>query len=113
MPPESPPAVEEATPAPGPLDGFRVLELGTLIAGPYCGRLLGDMGADVIKIEAPDRPDPLRDWGQGAGGHGYFWAVHARNKRWVSLDLRVAAGRDIFLELARTADVVVESFRPG
>ncbi|MBF5001976.1 CoA transferase [Nocardia sp. BSTN01] len=103
-----------AHPAAGPLDGFRVLELGTLIAGPYCGRLLGDMGADVIKIEAPDRPDPLRDWGQAAGGgHQYFWTVHARNKRCVSLDLRVPAGRDIFLELARTADVVVESFRPG
>ncbi|MDR7170754.1 formyl-CoA transferase [Nocardia kruczakiae] len=105
---------EPAHPAAGALDGFRVLELGTLIAGPYCGRLLGDMGADVIKIEAPDRPDPLRDWGQAAGGgHQYFWTVHARNKRCVSLDLRVPAGRDIFLELARTADVVVESFRPG
>ncbi|WP_084525392.1 CaiB/BaiF CoA transferase family protein [Nocardia vaccinii] len=98
---------------PGPLDGFRVLELGTLIAGPYCGRLLGDMGADVIKIEAPDRPDPLRDWGQAQGGHQYFWAVHARNKRCMSLDLRTEAGRKIFLDLAATADVVVESFRPG
>lgn len=97
----------------GPLDGFRVLELGTLIAGPYCGRLLGDMGADVIKIEAPDRPDPLRDWGQAQGGHQYFWTVHARNKRCVSLDLRTPEGREIFLDLAATADVVVESFRPG
>lgn len=97
----------------GALDGFRVLELGTLIAGPYCGRLLGDMGADVVKIEAPDRPDPLREWGQASGGHQYFWSVHARNKRCVSLDLRVPAGRDIFLDLVRTADVVVESFRPG
>ncbi|NKY47483.1 CaiB/BaiF CoA transferase family protein [Nocardia cerradoensis] len=113
--PEAHDSETEAVPgAAGPLDGFRVLELGTLIAGPYCGRLLGDMGADVIKIEAPDRPDPLRDWGQAAGGgHQYFWTVHARNKRCVSLDLRVPAGRDIFLELARTADVVVESFRPG
>ncbi|MBF6175348.1 CaiB/BaiF CoA transferase family protein [Nocardia blacklockiae] len=102
-----------SAPPPGPLDGYRVLELGTLIAGPYCGRLLGDMGADVIKIEAPDRPDPLRDWGQAAGGHQYFWTVHARNKRCVSLDLRTAAGREVFLELVRTADVVVESFRPG
>ncbi len=100
-------------PTPGPLDGYRVLELGTLIAGPYCGRLLGDMGADVIKIEAPDRPDPLRDWGQAEGGNQYFWAVHARNKRCMSLDLRTEAGRDIFLELAAGADVVVESFRPG
>ncbi|WP_408637367.1 CaiB/BaiF CoA transferase family protein [Nocardia aurea] len=98
---------------PGPLEGYRVLELGTLIAGPYCGRLLGDMGADVIKIEAPDRPDPLREWGQAAGGHQYFWAVHARNKRCVGVDLRTDAGRAIFLELVRTADVVVESFRPG
>ncbi|MFC8042608.1 CaiB/BaiF CoA transferase family protein [Nocardia sp. NPDC057353] len=97
----------------GALDGIRVLELGTLIAGPYCGRLLGDMGADVVKIEAPDRPDPLRDWGQAAGGHQYFWSVHARNKRCVSLDLRTPAGRAVFLELVATADVVVESFRPG
>ena len=103
----------DASTTPGPLDGFRVLELGTLIAGPYCGRLLGDMGADVIKIEAPDRPDPLRDWGQAQGGHQYFWAVHARNKRCMSLDLRTEAGREIFLDLAATADVVVESFRPG
>ncbi|MQY20569.1 CaiB/BaiF CoA transferase family protein [Nocardia macrotermitis] len=106
------PAGEQSSTA-GPLDGYRVLELGTLIAGPYCGRLLGDMGADVIKIEAPDRPDPLRDWGQAQGGHQYFWAVHARNKRCMSLDLRTDAGREIFLELAATADVVVESFRPG
>ncbi|MGW0180292.1 CaiB/BaiF CoA transferase family protein [Nocardia sp. NPDC003345] len=97
----------------GALDGYRVLELGTLIAGPYCGRLLGDMGADVVKIEAPDRPDPLRDWGQAEGGHQYFWTVHARNKRCIALDLRTDAGREIFLELARDADVVVESFRPG
>ncbi|MFC9359360.1 CaiB/BaiF CoA transferase family protein [Rhodococcus sp. NPDC057014] len=97
----------------GALDGLRVLELGTLIAGPYCGRLLGDMGADVIKIEAPDRPDPLRDWGQAEGGHQYFWSVHARNKRCVNLDLRTEAGRRIFLDLVATADVVVESFRPG
>ncbi|MGV9675662.1 CaiB/BaiF CoA transferase family protein [Nocardia sp. NPDC003482] len=97
----------------GPLDGYRVLELGTLIAGPNCGRLLGDLGADVIKIEAPDRPDPLRDWGQAQGGHQYFWTVHARNKRCVSLDLRTDAGRAVFLELAADADVVVESFRPG
>lgn len=99
--------------APGALDGIRVLELGTLIAGPYCGRLLGDMGADVVKIEAPDRPDPLRDWGQAEGGHQYFWTVHARNKRCVGLDLRTPAGRAVFLDLARTADIVVESFRPG
>ncbi|MGW4368599.1 CaiB/BaiF CoA transferase family protein [Nocardia takedensis] len=104
---------DTAEPPPGALDGLRVLELGTLIAGPYCGRLLGDMGADVVKIEAPDRPDPLRDWGQAEGGHQYFWTVHARNKRCVNLDLRTDAGREIFLDLAADADVIVESFRPG
>ncbi|NLE78574.1 MAG: CoA transferase [Rhodococcus sp.] len=98
----------------GPLDGYRVIELGTLIAGPFAGRLLGDMGADVIKIESPDRPDPLRTWGQAErDGHRFFWTVHARNKRCVTLDLRVAEGRDLFLDLVEQADVVVENFRPG
>jgi formyl-CoA transferase len=98
----------------GALAGVRVLELGTLIAGPFCGRLLGDLGADVIKVEAPDRPDPLRDWGQAElDGHRFFWTVHARNKRCITLDLRRDEGRELFLRLADTADVVVESFRPG
>jgi formyl-CoA transferase len=105
------PVVHDTT---GALTGFRVLELGTLIAGPFCGRLLADHGADVIKVEAPDRPDPLRVWGQAEeDGHHFFWTVHARNKRCVTLDLRRAAGRELFLELVATADVVVESFRPG
>lgn len=96
------------------LNGIRVLELGSLIAGPFCGRLLADHGADVIKIEEPDRADPLRDWGQAdVEGHRLFWTVHARNKRCITLDLRVAAGVEIFLDLVATADVVVESFRPG
>ncbi|GAA3249940.1 CoA transferase [Pseudonocardia petroleophila] len=96
------------------LDGVRVLELGTLIAGPFCGRLLADQGADVIKIEAPDRPDPLRDWGQAeVDGHHFFWTVHARNKRCITLDLRSERGRELFLDLVGTADVVLESFRPG
>lgn len=99
--------------AAGPLDGLRVIELGTLIAGPYAGRLLADMGADVIKVEAPDRHDPLRDWGQARGGHQFFWTVHARNKRCITLDLRVDRGRELMLDLVRQADVVVESFRPG
>lgn len=96
------------------LSGVRVLEIGTLIAGPFCGRLLADHGADVVKIEAPDRPDPLRDWGQAElDGHHFFWTVHSRNKRCITLDLRGEAGRDLFLDLVATADVVVESFRPG
>lgn len=99
---------------PGALAGLRVLELGTLIAGPFCGRLLADHGADVIKIEAPDRPDPLREWGQAEeDGNHFFWTVHARNKRCVTLDLRRPEGRELFLRLLDTADVVVESFRPG
>lgn len=98
----------------GPLDGYRVIELGTLIAGPFAGRLLGDMGADVVKIESPERPDPLRTWGQAEqDGHRFFWTVHARNKRCVTLDLRVPEGRDLFLDLVEQADVVVENFRPG
>jgi formyl-CoA transferase len=105
------PDYEPTTPA---LDGVRVLEIGTLIAGPFCGRLLADHGADVIKVEAPDRPDPLRDWGQAeVDGHHFFWTVHARNKRCITLDLRNPRGRDLFLQLADTADVIVESFRPG
>jgi Predicted acyl-CoA transferases/carnitine dehydratase len=104
----------ETTTRPGALSGVRVLELGTLIAGPFCGRLLADHGADVIKVEAPDRPDPLREWGQAEqDGHHFFWTVHARNKRCITLDLRKPRGRDVFLRLVETADVVVESFRPG
>ncbi|TQF74938.1 CoA transferase [Rhodococcus spelaei] len=105
--------MDEASPT-GALSGFRVLELGSLIAGPYAGRLLGDMGADVIKIEAPDRPDPLRTWGQAEqDGHRFFWTVHARNKRCITLDLRVPRGREVFLDLVERSDVVVENFRPG
>ncbi|MGH3562329.1 MAG: CaiB/BaiF CoA transferase family protein [Mycobacterium sp.] len=98
----------------GALDGIRVLELGTLIAGPFAGRLLGDMGADVIKIEPPGRPDPLRTWGQAeVDGHHVFWTVHARNKKAVTLDLRQPEGRKLFLELVDKSDIVVENFRPG
>jgi formyl-CoA transferase len=98
----------------GALDGIRVLELGTLIAGPFAGRLLADMGADVIKIEPPGSPDPLRTWGQAdVDGEHVFWTVHARNKRAVTLDLRRPRGREVFLDLAGKSDIVVENFRPG
>ncbi len=100
--------------ATGALDGIRVLELGTLIAGPFAGRLLGDMGAEVIKIEPPGAPDPLRTWGQAElDGHHFFWTVHARNKKAVTLDLRKDRGRELFLELVEKSDIVVENFRPG
>lgn len=99
---------------PGPLDGVRVLELGTLIAGPHAARLLGDMGADVIKIEPPGRPDPIRTWGQAeVDGHRFYWTVHGRNKRAITLDLRSERGRDLFLRLADGVDIIVENFRPG
>ncbi|EUA66978.1 coA-transferase III family protein [Mycobacteroides abscessus subsp. bolletii 1513] len=98
----------------GALDGIRVLELGTLIAGPFAGRLLGDMGAEVLKIEPPGAPDPLRTWGQAeVDGHHVFWTVHARNKKAITLDLRTEAGRALFLDLVEKSDVIVENFRPA
>ncbi|QEN15422.1 CaiB/BaiF CoA transferase family protein [Mycolicibacterium sp. ELW1] len=98
----------------GPLDGIRVIEVGTLISGPFAGRLLGDMGAEVIKVEPPGAPDPLRTWGQAElDGHHFFWTVHARNKKAVTLNLREARGRDLFLDLVAKSDIIVENFRPG
>lgn len=98
----------------GALDGIRVLEVGTLISGPFAGRLLGDMGAEVIKIEPPGSPDPIRTWGQAeVDGQRFFWTVHARNKKAVTLNLREARGRELFLDLAERSDIIVENFRPG
>ncbi|SEH89582.1 formyl-CoA transferase [Mycolicibacterium rutilum] len=98
----------------GPLDGIRVIEVGTLISGPFAGRLLGDMGAEVVKIEPPGAPDPLRTWGQAElDGHHFFWTVHARNKKAVTLNLRTEAGRALFLDLVERSDIIVENFRPG
>ncbi|WP_327147669.1 CaiB/BaiF CoA transferase family protein [Nocardia sp. NBC_01329] len=98
----------------GALDGIRVLEIGTLISGPFAGRLLGDMGAEVIKLEPPDAPDPLRTWGQAElDGHHFFWTVHARNKKAITLNLREEPGRELFLELAERSDIIVENLRPG
>ena len=91
-----------------------MIEVGTLISGPFAGRLLGDMGAEVIKIEPPGAPDPLRTWGQAElDGHHFFWTVHARNKKAVTLNLREAAGRELFLDLVERSDIIVENFRPG
>jgi formyl-CoA transferase len=98
----------------GPLDGIRVIEVGTLISGPFAGRLLGDLGAEVIKIEPPGQPDPLRTWGQAElDGHHFFWTVHARNKKAATLNLRGAKGRELFLDLVERSDIIVENFRPG
>jgi formyl-CoA transferase len=102
------------TNSPGALADLRVLELGTLIAGPFCGQLLGDMGAEVIKIEAPGQGDPMRHWGpQKRGQPSVWWPVIGRNKKGVTLDLRQAEGQSLFKDLVRKADVVIENFRPG
>ena len=94
----------------GPLADIRVLELGQLIAGPFCGQLLGDMGAEVIKVEPPGEGDPMRTWGQGLP---VWWPVIARNKKSVTLNLREPAGQDLLRRLVRDADVLIENFRPG
>jgi formyl-CoA transferase len=99
---------------PGPLAGVRVLELGMLLAGPFAGRLLGDLGAEVIKVEPPGKPDPLRDWGKARyEGRSLWWPVQSRNKKCITLDLRVERGQKLLLELAQHADVLLENFRPG
>jgi crotonobetainyl-CoA:carnitine CoA-transferase CaiB-like acyl-CoA transferase len=97
-----------------PLDGLRVIEFGQLLAGPYTGTLLGDFGADVIKVEAPGDGDAMREWGRlRHNGHSLWWSILARNKRSVTLNLREPAGQRIAADLAATADVVLENFRPG
>ncbi|KCZ88849.1 CaiB/BaiF CoA transferase family protein [Hyphomonas johnsonii] len=95
----------------GALAGLKVIELGQLIAGPFCGQLLGDMGADVVKVEAPGGGDPMRNW--GSGEHKVWWDVIARNKRSVTADLRRAEGQDLVRKLVAEADIVIENFRPG
>jgi formyl-CoA transferase len=101
-------------PASGALTDLRVLELGTLIAGPFCGQLLGDMGAEVIKIEAPGQGDPMRHWGpQERGRPSVWWPVIGRNKKAITLDLRQLEGQRIFKDLCLKADVIIENFRPG
>ena len=98
--------------AAGALSEVRVLEIGSLIAGPFAGRLLADFGADVIKIESPTRPDPFREWGQGKyQGRSLWWPVQSRNKKLITLDLR--RGQDVFLRLVERSDLVIENFRPG
>ncbi|WP_312164775.1 CaiB/BaiF CoA-transferase family protein [Phenylobacterium sp.] len=98
----------------GPLKDLKVVEMGTLIAGPFCGQILGDFGADVIKIEDPRTGDPMRQWGRSLPkGLSPWWPVIGRNKRSVGLDLRTPEGREIALKLIDQADVLIENFRPG
>ena len=94
----------------GPLQGVRVLELGTLIAGPFAGRLFADFGAGVIKVEAPGRPDPLRDWGSARhDGRALWWPVQSRNKKLITLDLGAERGREVLLRLVDETDVIVDA----
>jgi len=97
----------------GPLDGVRVLELGSFIAGPFAGQLFGDYGAEVIKIEAPGEGDPMRRWGITRDGRSLWWPAIARNKRSVAIDLRAAEGRALVRRIAAKCDIVLENFRPG
>src|SRR5687767_13463203 len=97
----------------GPLSGIRVLELGTLIAGPFCGKTLADFGAEVIKVEPPGEGDPLRRWRKMRNGVSLWWHVQSRNKKSITLDLRRPEGQDIVRRLARECQVVIENFRPG
>ena len=96
----------------GPLAGIRVLEMGSTVAGPFCGRLLADFGAEVIKVEPPEG-DPVRTMGKRFHGKSLYAASMFRNKALISLDLRKAEGRELARELAVKSDVVVENFRPG
>lgn len=107
-------STERDTSGSGPLAGVRVVELGMLLAGPFSGRLLGDMGAEIIKVEPPGKPDPMRDWGhERYNGRSLWWPVQSRNKKCITLNLRTERGQELLLELVKRSDVVIENFRPG
>lgn len=98
----------------GPLANLRVIELGTLIAGPFCGQILGDLGAEVIKVEDPGGGDPMRKWGRTkTGSKSLWWPVLARNKKAITLDLRQSEGQALLRALVSKTDFLVENFRPG
>ncbi|MEP7092219.1 MAG: CoA transferase, partial [Nocardioidaceae bacterium] len=97
-----------------PLDDIRVVELGQLLAGPFCGQLLGDFGAEVIKVEDPGTGDPMRQWGREKPyGKSLWWPVVARNKKSITANLRTEQGQVLLRELIGHADVLIENFRPG
>ena len=97
----------------GPLAGLKVLEMGQLIAGPYCARLMAEFGAEVIKIEPPEVGDPLRAWRKLHKGTSLWWYAQGRNKKSITINLKSPEGQDIVRRLAREADIVIENFRPG
>src|SRR6187455_2258551 len=96
-----------------PLDGLRVIDLTRVLAGPYCAMLLGDMGADVIKVEEPNEGDEARSWAPFVGPWSAYFLGINRSKRSLALDLKTPDGADILRELLRDADVLLENFRPG
>ena len=98
---------------PGALAGVKVLELGTLIAGPFCSRMLAEFGAEVIKIEAPDSGDPIRQWRVLKDGTSLWWSVQARNKKSLTLNLKSPRAQEIARRLALDADIIIENYRPG
>ena len=97
----------------GPLAGIRVLDCSTILAGPLTCQILGDFGADVVKIEHPERPDALRGHGEAVDGHGLWWKEVGRHKRTVAIDLSIEEGADVLRSLVAASDVLVENFRPG
>lgn len=97
----------------GPLAGIKVLELGTLIAGPFCSRMLAEFGAEVIKVESPDGGDPLRQWRVLKDGTSLWWSVQARNKKCITLNMKSQQGQQIARKLALDADIIIENYRPG
>ena len=95
-----------------PLSGLRVLEIGHFVAAPFAARILGDLGADIIKIEPPGG-DPARQWGEQVNGRSLWWSMHGRNKRSVTLNLKHPRARAVVLSLIPHCDAVIENFRPG
>ena len=105
--------MSETPPQTGPLRGLRIVEFGHFIAAPFATRVLGDLGAEIIKIEAPGTGDPVRGWGGQLKDRSLWWSYHARNKKSVSLNLKDPAARRIALDLVAASDAVIENFRPG
>ena len=106
-------SIDPAAASRRPLSGIRVLEMGALIAGPFCAKILAEFGADVVKIEPPGVGDPLRKWRYVEKGTSLWWHVQSRNKRSVAVDLRTTEGQAVARALAARADILVENFRPG
>ncbi len=103
---------KHATPT-GPLAGIKVLELGTLIAGPFCSRMLAEFGAEVIKVESPDGGDPIRQWRILKEGNSLWWSVQSRNKKSITLNMKDPRAQEIARQLALDADIIIENYRPG